>query len=66
MTTIDRGENIAIDVLANDSDRDSTLIPNSLQITSQPNNAVITVNSQGIVEYQPNNQFVGIDRFTYT
>ena len=66
LISIDRGENIVIDVLANDSDRDGTLIPNSLQITSQPNNGVITVNSQGIVDYQPDSEFVGIDRFTYT
>ena len=66
LISINRGENIAIDVLANDSDSDGTLIPNSLQITNQPNNGVITFNSQGIVDYQPNSEFVGIDRFTYT
>ncbi len=66
LISINQGENIAIDVLANDSDRDGTLIPNSLQITSQPSNGVITVNSQGIVDYQPNSEFVGLDRFTYT
>ncbi len=52
LISINQRENIVINVLANDSDRaapasadrDGTLIPNSLQITSQPNNGVITVN----------------------
>lgn len=55
------------DILANDSDPDGEIIPNTVTILFGPNNGVITnIDEQtGIVTYVPNDSFEGIDTFTY-
>ena len=56
---------VVIDVAANDSDSDGQLDLGSLQL-SQPSNGVVSVKGAGLVEYKPNQNFNGVDSFTYT
>ncbi|WP_299490262.1 PKD domain-containing protein, partial [Acaryochloris sp. IP29b_bin.137] len=54
-----------LDVLANDSDPDGTLDPNTLQVTTGPNHGTLTVNADGTLNYTPESDFLGADGFTY-
>ena len=55
-----------IDVLANDSDIDSSLDPASVTVTDDPANGTAIANPDGTVTYTPNFLFVGEDSFAYT
>ncbi|MCG8603566.1 cadherin-like domain-containing protein, partial [bacterium] len=58
---------VPIDVLANDSDSDGTIVPSSVQISSPPANGATQVNdTTGVITYLPNVDFVGNDAFSYT
>ncbi|MDY0781514.1 tandem-95 repeat protein, partial [Tenacibaculum sp. IB213877] len=58
---------IVIDVLANDSDIDSTIDPASVSISSAPANGTVTIDpATGEVTYTPNADFNGNDSFEYT
>jgi gliding motility-associated-like protein len=60
------GTPIAVVVLNNDSDIDSTLNPGSVTVTTGPTNGTVTVDPvTGVVTYTPNPGFVGVDTFTY-
>jgi hypothetical protein len=61
-----RGQEVSIDVLANDSDADGTLVAGSVAVTTAPTNGAATVNLDGTVDYLPNAGFVGTDQFRYT
>ena len=63
--TVTQGETVEIDILANDTDDDGTLNPDSVQITTEPANGTATVNDDGTVSYTPGDRFVGEDSFTY-
>ncbi|MCA9388352.1 tandem-95 repeat protein, partial [Candidatus Berkelbacteria bacterium] len=65
--TTDQEIPVDIDVLANDSDPDGTLVPGTVHITSNPANGTITnINAlNGVITYQPNPGFAGIDTFEY-
>jgi len=61
------GDAVDIDVLANDTDFDGTLVLSTVNITNGPYHGIIIVNTTtGIVKYQPNIEFVGVDSFNYT
>lgn len=51
-------------VLANDTDSDGDALTASL--TSAPANGSVTVNADGSFHYTPNDEFSGVDSFTYT
>jgi|GEM_PF-1556285 len=55
---------VLINVLANDSDPDGDPITNNGLLT-QPNHGTATVNGDGTVSYVPEENFNGIDAFTY-
>ncbi|WP_269815496.1 Ig-like domain-containing protein [Algibacillus agarilyticus] len=55
-----------INVLGNDSDIDSELLPESVTIKTAPENGTATVNSDGHIEYLPSNNYSGNDVLTYT
>ncbi|RMF86793.1 MAG: tandem-95 repeat protein, partial [Planctomycetota bacterium] len=55
-----------IAVLANDSDSDGTLDPDTVTIIQVPQNGLATVQSDGSVIYRPNAGYLGADGFTYT
>ncbi len=56
----------AINVLANDSDQDGTIVSSSLAVVTSPSHGVATVQSAGVVNYLPDAGFCGEDSFTYT
>ena len=65
IATINQGEISTIDVLANDSDSDGTIVPASLQIQTQPDKGTAILLPDGRVSYLPNSGFAGEDSFTY-
>lgn len=58
------GEQIVIDVLANDSDSDGGVL--TIDSVTQPQNGTVVINSDGTVSYQSNNGYIGNDSFSYT
>ncbi|WP_197057322.1 Ig-like domain-containing protein, partial [Alistipes sp. ZOR0009] len=56
---------VTISVLANDSDPDSQLLPETLTILDQPQHGTVVVNGDGTVTYTANKGYVGEDTFTY-
>lgn len=63
--TLNQGETATIDVLANDSDPDGTVILASLQIQNQPSNGSAILLPDGTISYLPDSGFAGSDSFTY-
>lgn len=58
---------ITINVLANDSDSDGTLVPSSVTVTTQPlRGGTATVNPDGTINFTPRLNFLGTDGFAYT
>ena len=55
-----------MDVLANDTDGDSSLNAASVGITSAPTNGVPTSTANGVITYTPAANFNGNDSFDYT
>lgn len=65
--TIDNAGSIEIDVLANDSDRDGFLAPDSVFIVTEPVNGTLSIDpTSGIVTYTHNGSKTLRDSFTYT
>ena len=64
--TVTQGETVEIDILANDTDDDGTLDPDSVEIQTEPANGTATVKDDGTVSYTPSDHFVGDDSFTRT
>ncbi|MEL7081549.1 MAG: Ig-like domain-containing protein [Pseudomonadota bacterium] len=62
----DPDQAVTIDVLANDSDPDGTLDPNTVTVVSAPTNGTFNVNADGSITYTPNAGFQGSETFTYT
>ncbi len=57
---------VVIDVLANDTDSDGTLLPGSTTVTSGPGNGSTSVNGgTGAITYTPNADYNGGDSFVY-
>jgi hypothetical protein len=55
-----------INLVANDSDVDGTIVAGTVAIASAPANGIVTNLGTGSVTYTPNTAFSGIDTFTYT
>ena len=64
--TTDQGVAVAVQLLANDTDADGTLVTSSVAIVQQPANGTVLVNSSGVATYTPNVDFSGTDTFRYT
>ena len=65
--TTDQGQAVTVNVLANDSDSDGSLVPSSVTVTSQPANGTTNVDtSTGTITYTPAAGFTGQDTFAYT
>lgn len=61
-----QGIPVDIDVLANDSDADGSLVFSSIEITTNPENGQVSLNSSdGILVYTPSSGFSGTDSFQY-
>lgn len=57
---------VAIDLVANDTDADGLISPASVAIVTGPVSGALVNNGDGTVTYTPNNNFTGVDSFTYT
>jgi len=57
---------VAITVLANDSDPDGSLAPDSVQVVSAPSHGTALPAPDGTVTYTPAAGYLGGDSFTYT
>jgi ELWxxDGT repeat protein len=55
-----------INVLANDSDADGTLVAQSVRVATNPANGSVAINANGTLVYTPAAAFSGTDTFTYT
>ncbi len=65
--TTDEDTAVAVDVLANDTDSDSAFNAASTAIVTPPANGSTSVNTAtGVITYTPDDDFNGIDSFTYT
>ncbi len=64
----DQNEPVTIDILKNDTDMDGAIDPSTVVIISNPDHGdIISINpDNGKVKYDPDNDFVGEDEFTYT
>ncbi|MGB5051707.1 MAG: tandem-95 repeat protein [Caldilineaceae bacterium] len=56
---------VTIDLLANDSDVDGTLVVASVVTTTSPANGVVTIQPTGSARYTPTTSFVGNNYFNY-
>jgi Bacterial Ig domain len=63
VASIRAGDLVNINVLANDTDIDSSVL--TPQVANGPSNGVITVNANGSIWYSANAGFVGNDSFSY-
>lgn len=61
-----RNEGITFNPLANDSDPENQLDPQSIDIVIPPSNGLAIVNADGTVTYEPRAGFFGIDQLVYT
>lgn len=64
--TVGIGQPRELDILANDTDVDSTIDLQTIKITSRPGFGTTTVSPTGIVTYTPEPGFRGNDSFRYT
>lgn len=64
--TTRRNTAVAINVLANDSDVDGTLVASSVTATKPTRGGTAVVNANGSITYTPRQNFRGTDTFTYT
>lgn len=61
-----RNTPVTIPVLNNDTDSDGTLVPGSVQVSTNPRNGTAVANPDGTVTYTPRLGFRGTDSFRYT
>lgn len=68
-TTTTRITTVDIDILGNDIERDSVLVPSSILIITQPEKGTISLNTEnGYIRYTPNTSLFpndGVDTFVY-
>jgi hypothetical protein len=57
---------VTIKILANDTDAESNIAPDSVTIGTQPANGSLALNADGSVIFTPASGFTGINTFTYT
>ncbi len=57
---------VTINVVANDTDIDGSIVPSSAMIIAKPAKGKVVNNLNGTVKYTPNKNFRGTDSFTYT
>jgi PKD repeat protein len=63
--TLNQNTSTALNILDNDTDPDGTLNPSTLLIAQAPQHGQLSINANGTVTYQPANNYIGTDQFTY-
>ncbi|MEL6104395.1 MAG: CARDB domain-containing protein, partial [Planctomycetota bacterium] len=66
LATTDEDVPIVLDVLANDSDSETSIDRNTLSILANPNHGQVIVGATGLVTYSPDPDYSGHDSFSYT
>ncbi|MBW6516875.1 MAG: cadherin-like domain-containing protein, partial [ANME-2 cluster archaeon] len=61
----DEDTGITIDVADNDNDVDGNLDPSTTTVISDPSQGTLVNNGDGTIAYNPNENYFGIDSFTY-
>jgi len=61
-----RNTSVVVNVVANDTDVDGSVVPGTVTLVAAPRSGKATVRSSGAVLYTPNRRFIGSDSFTYT
>ncbi|QVL33192.1 tandem-95 repeat protein [Telmatocola sphagniphila] len=65
--SVNVGSTVSINVLANDTDPQNSLVPGSVTVVQAPTNGTATANSDGTISYTPNTSTTATsDTFTYT
>ncbi|AQS40086.1 protein of unknown function (DUF4347)/Outer membrane protein beta-barrel domain [Shewanella psychrophila] len=64
--TADEDQSISFNVTANDTDIDSQIVPESVNLFSAPTHGVVSISGTGEVTYTPNADYFGYDSFSYT
>ncbi|MGF1491710.1 MAG: glycosyl hydrolase family 28-related protein, partial [Microcoleaceae cyanobacterium] len=64
--TVERGQSVEIDVLANDTDSDGNLDPTTVTIIDSPATGSVSLDSNGLITYVHDGSTPSSDRFTYT
>lgn len=64
--SVNKGNTVTVDVLANDSDADGSLDTSSVTVTGGPSNGTATVNSDGTIDYTHDGSSSSSDSFKYT
>ncbi len=65
--TVLMGDTVDIDVLANDTDvEDTSFAGSNLSIDTAPEHGSVSIQSNGVITFTPNQSYVGADSFTYT
>lgn len=59
------GSNVTITVLENDEPGSSAIVRGSVRVVDYPKNGTVEINPDGSIKYTPNQDFVGVDEFTY-
>ena len=62
----DEDTQVIIDLIGNDTDVDGTVVAGSIVLVTDPINGTAVVNSNGTVNYIPDQDFNGLETFTYT
>ncbi len=60
-----KNEAVTINVIHDDVDLDNNIDPSSVSIINSPVNGSVEIDEEGSVIYTPNQDFVGMDNFTY-
>ena len=61
-----RETSVVIDVVANDTDVDGSIVESSVQVVRDPEHGTVIVQADGSVSYLPEIGFSGVDSFRYT
>ncbi len=65
--TVNEDTPTLLNILANDTDQNATIVPNSVVITTPPQKGTINIDpTTGALTYTPNTGYLGADSFKYT
>jgi hypothetical protein len=63
--TLNQNTPTTLNILENENDPDGTLNPSTLVIAQAPQHGKLSINTNGTITYQPTNNYIGTNQFTY-